>query len=66
MKFTLIVTAAGLINILLFLAMIQMITADQKKEWVMTTDGDFFNFIRQTPKTEVIPRRPAKTPPKPE
>ena len=65
MKLALTFTAAWAINILLFLVMMQMITADQQKTWVRTTSGDFFNFIRQTPKAELIPRRPAKTPPKP-
>ena len=65
MKLALTFTAAWAINILLFLAMMQMITADQKKQWIRTTSGDFFNFIRHTPKTELIPRRPVKTPPKP-
>ena len=65
MKFTLTFAAAWAINILLFLTMIQMITANHEKKWIRTTSGDFFNFIRQAPKTDLIPRRPAKTPPKP-
>ncbi|WP_031434187.1 energy transducer TonB [Methylomarinum vadi] len=66
MKFALTFTGACLINIMLFIGMMQMITADQKKTWIRTTSGDFFDFIRHTAKAEAIPRRPAKTPPKPE
>lgn len=66
MKFAVSFTAAWLINTVLFLAMMQMITADREEPWIRTTSGDFFNFIWHAPKTELIPRRPAKTPPKPE
>lgn len=66
MKFTVTFASAWIINILLFLAMTHLITTDRKKEWIRTTSGDFFNFVRQPPKTELIPRRPVKTPPKPE
>ena len=66
MKFTLTFALAWAINIVLFLAMIQMIATDRKPEWVKTVSGDIFDFVRQPAKTEALPRNAAQTPPKPE
>lgn len=66
MKLALTFTAASVINVLLFLIMIQLVTAEQGKPWVRTTDSAFFDFIRHRPKPEAISRSPRKTPPKPE
>lgn len=66
MRLALTFTAASAINLLLFWFMIQLVTMDQGKQWIRTTDSAFFDFIRQRPKPEVISRSPRKTPPKPE
>lgn len=66
MRLALTFTAATAINLLLFWFMIQLVTAEQGKQWIRTTDSAFFDFIRQRPKPEAIARSPRKTPPKPE
>lgn len=66
MKLALTFTAASAINLLLFWIMIQLVTAEQDKQWIRTTDSEFFDFIRQRPEPEALSRSPRKTPPKPE
>ncbi|WP_431065306.1 TonB family protein [Methylotuvimicrobium sp.] len=66
MRLVLTFTAASAINLLLFWVMIQLVTAEQGKQWIRTTDSAFFDFIRQRPEPEAISRSPRKTPPKPE
>jgi len=66
MKITLTFLAAGVINLLLFWLMIQMVTADPDKQWIVTTDAQYFDFIRPRAKSDLIPRSARETPPKPE
>lgn len=66
MRLVLTFTAASAINLLLFWFMIQLVTAEQGKRWIRTTDSAFFDFVRQRPKPEAISRTPRKTLPKPE
>lgn len=66
MRLALTFTAASAINLLLFWIMIQLVTAEQGKQWIRTTDSAFFDFIRQRPEPEALSRSPRKTPPKPE
>lgn len=66
MRLVLTFTAASAINLLLFWFMIQLVTAEQGKRWIRTTDSAFFDFVRQRPKPEAISRTPRKALPKPE
>lgn len=66
MRLALTFTAASAINVLLFWIMIELVTAEQGKPWIRTTDSAFFDFIRQRPEPEALSRSPRKTPPKPE
>ncbi|GAB4254785.1 MAG: energy transducer TonB [Methylomicrobium sp.] len=66
MKLALSLGAASIINLLLFWLMIQLVTSEQNKEWVRTTDAEFFDFIRHRTQPETIARQSRKTPPKPE
>ncbi len=66
MRWGLIFSIACVINIVLFWAMVQMLTVEHSRKWIRSTDAQFFNFIRQRPKTEIIPRTAKKSRPKPE
>lgn len=66
MKFTLTFLAAGIVNLLLFWLMVQMVTAEHDKVWIETTDAQFFDFIRPKTHQDLVPRASRATPPKPE
>lgn len=66
MKFGLTLLAACVINLLLFWFMIQMVTAEQDRKWIATTDAQFFDFVRPRPKQEAVPRARKAAPPEPQ
>lgn len=66
MRWGLIFSIACAVNVALFWAMVQMLTVEQSKKWIRSTDAQFFDFIRQRPRPDTIPRTARKSPPKPE